>query len=214
MQVWKNSLVTGYQKFRSGDFKRQKDEYSNLGHYGQNPKIMLIACSDSRVNPSMIFHALPGQFFTLRNIANIVPPYKCKGGLHGVSASIEYAVNVLNIEAIVVLGHESCGGIAAYLDGLDKGAETEFIGEWIQLIGDAHERISGKGLCGEDEQKQLEFANIRQSLVNLMGFPFVEKAVGANRLSLLGAYFSIIKGKLLFANEGGEFVEVPIKAKK
>lgn len=209
--TWKQTLISGYHKFRASDFKQQKENYSTLGEHGQSPKVMIVACSDSRVNPSAIFSAYPGEMFTHRNIANIVPPYEGEGGVHGASATIEFAVCALKVEAIVVMGHESCGGIAGYLDGLADSAETKFIGSWIRLLDDAHACLKENNANSDNEQLQMEFANVRQSLKNLMGFPFVAKAVEAGELSLLGAYFSIIKGKLLFCDDNGEFQEVPEK---
>ncbi|PHR61355.1 MAG: carbonate dehydratase [Robiginitomaculum sp.] len=205
---WKQDLISGYQEFRSGAYKTQRGEYARLGTDGQNPEIMMVACADSRVNPSAIFHAHPGELFTLRNVANIVPPFENEKGLHGASAAIEYAVLSLKVKAIVVMGHESCGGIQCYLEGEQELADTDFIGEWIQLLSDAHGRLTEAERAPAVAQTNLEYAGILQSLENLMTFPFVAKAVQAGELSLLGAYFSIIQGKLLFADENGIFQEI------
>jgi len=112
---WKAKLEAGYHGFREGDYIKQKMLYENLGTDGQQPKIMLIACSDSRVDPTDIFNAYPGEMFVVRNVANIVPPLDETSGYHGTSAAIEYAVKNLEVQEIVVLGHESCGGIKGCL---------------------------------------------------------------------------------------------------
>lgn len=219
---WKQNLIEGYQKFRSGAFKKHKDLYEQVGVEGQAPDVMMIACSDSRVNPSAIFSAHPGEIFVLRNVANIVPPYDPSTGFHGTSAAIEFAVKALKVDAIMVMGHESCGGVAAYLASLDAEPQQEsgqcdehsFLTSWIQILDKAHARLAESDAENADSQRHMEYAGVRQSLANLMSFPFVEKAVAAGDLSLLGAYFSIIEGRLLFANKDGIFEEIPTKAKK
>lgn len=207
---WKQDLIHGYHNFRAGSYTQHKDKYARLGADGQNPTIMVIACADSRVNPAAIFNAHPGELFTLRNVANIVPPYDDdENGVHGASATIEYAVLSLEVEAIVVMGHESCGGIESYLQGDKELEETTFIGNWIQLLDAAYDRLDEDCKCPSVAQKELEYAGVLQSLDNLMTFPFVAEAVTAGKLSLLGSYFSIIQGQLLFADEDGIFHEVP-----
>jgi len=219
MPKWKQNLITGYQNFRTKPYKRHKDLYEELGKYGQKPDVMVIACSDSRVNPSAIFNAHPGEIFVLRNVANIVPPYDLSAGFHGTSAAIEFAVKTLNVDAIVVMGHESCGGVTAYLTGVgaedkNQNCEHSFLDDWIQILDVAHTRLMETDADNADSQRQMEYAGVRQSLVNLMGFPFVQKAVSAGDLSLLGAYFSIIEGRLLFADKDGVFEEVPTQMNK
>ena len=215
---WKQNLIMGYQNFRAKPYKRHKDLYEEVGKYGQEPDVMVIACSDSRVNPSAIFNAHPGEIFVLRNVANIVPPYDPSAGYHGTSSAIEFAVKALKVDAIVVMGHESCGGVKAYLESAGKSTSVEdekqdcehsFLDGWIQILDAAHEQLLETDADNADSQRQMEYAGVRQSLVNLMGFPFVEKAVNAGELSLLGAYFSIIEGRLLFADKDGVFEEVP-----
>ena len=221
-QKWKQNLITGYQNFRAKPYKRHKDLYEEIGKFGQKPDIMVIACSDSRVNPSAIFNAHPGEIFVLRNVANIVPPYDPSAGYHGTSAAIEFAVKVLKVDAIVVMGHESCGGITAYLADLhDEQAgklkpdhEYSFIESWIKILDMAHERLVSSDADNAGSQRHMEYAGVRQSLTNLINFPFVEQAVASGELALLGAYFSIIEGRLLFANKDGVFEEVRTQKKK
>ncbi len=210
--AWKQDLISGYHEFRIGAYQHQKDEYTQLGVDGQNPKVLVISCADSRVNPAAIFNAHPGELFSLRNVANIVPPYDAQNRIHGASATIEYAVTTLNVEAIMVMGHENCGGIQAYLDGLGKTEDTTFIGPWISLLDQAYKGLAPTCKHGSIDQKDMEFAGVLQSVNNLMTFPFVAKAVQEGKLSLLGSYFSIVQGILLFADENGNFHEVSTKA--
>lgn len=213
-QSWKENLIKGYKNFRAKPYEEQKNRYEQTGTYGQYPEVMVIACSDSRVNPTTIFNAYPGEIFVVRNVANIVPPYDTTTGFHGTSAAIEFAVKALKVKAIIVMGHESCGGVSAFIDGLNtKGnsapEEHSFLGSWIQILDKAHARLAESDAENATDQRQMEYAGVRQSMDNLMSFPFVERAVKAGELSLLGAYFSIIQGKLMFANKDGIFEEVP-----
>ena len=205
MTTWKDRLIEGYREFRAGDFKDQKALYEKLGTHGQNPKVMLIACSDSRADPSDIFNAYPGEMFVLRNVANIVPPADATESFEGVAAAIEYAVTVLKIEALVVMGHESCGGIAGCLAGMGHDPDAGYVGKWVSIINDVRDRVLARKLPEEHVAFQMELEGIRQSMTNLMTFPFVQEAVESGHLKLQGAYFSIIKAKLMMANDAGEF---------
>ena len=205
MTTWKDRLIEGYREFRAGDFPVQKALYEELGTKGQKPKVMLIACSDSRADPSDIFNAYPGEMFVLRNVANIVPPVDPTEGYHGTSAAIEFAVNVLKVEALVVMGHESCGGIAGCLAGMGHDPDAGYVGKWVSIINDVRDRVLARNLPKDQVTFEMELEGVRQSLTNLMSFPFVRDAVESGRLSLQGAYFSIIKAHLLMSNENGEF---------
>ena len=204
MTTWKDRLIEGYREFRAGDFKDQKALYEELGTKGQKPKVMLIGCSDSRADPSDIFNAYPGEMFILRNVANIVPPADATE-FDGVAAAIEYAVTVIKIEALVVMGHESCGGIAGCLAGMGHDPEAGYVGKWVSIINDVRDRVLAKNLPEDKVSLEMELEGVRQSLTNLMTFPFVRDAVESGQLSLQGAYFSIIQAKLMMANEVGEF---------
>ena len=205
MTDWKDRLIEGYREFRAGDFPVQKALYEELGTKGQKPKVMLIACSDSRADPSDIFNAYPGEMFVLRNVANIVPPVDPTEGYHGTSAAIEFAVNVLKVEALVVMGHEACGGIAGCLAGMGHDPDAGYVGKWVSIINDVRDRVLARNLPEDQVTFEMELEGVRQSLTNLMSFPFVRDAVESGRLSLQGAYFSIIKAHLLMSNENGDF---------
>src|SRR6187402_830681 len=112
-------LRDGYRAFRSGRLPTEQSRYRDLAESGQAPETMVVGCCDSRVAPEVIFDAGPGELFVVRNVANLVPPYSPDGGAHGVSAALEYAVNVLRIQHIVVLGHAQCGGIRAFIDDIE-----------------------------------------------------------------------------------------------
>lgn len=204
----KIALIRGYKSFRASDYNEQKALYEELGKHGQHPKIMLIACADSRVDPTDIFHAYPGEMFVVRNVANIVPPMDPTGGYHGTSASIEYAVNEIGVESIVVMGHESCGGIQGCLQGLGHDENGGYVGKWLSLINDVRDNVMAKNVPEEELQFEMELENVRQSIRNLMTFDFVKKAIEEDRLKLQGAYFSIIRARLMLSDEDGNFQEV------
>lgn len=205
---WKQTLLEGYRGFRAGAYETYKDTYETLGQQGQNPEILLISCADSRANPSQIFDVAPGEIFVVRNIANLVPPYEDQAGYHGISSALEYAVTILKVKAVVIKGHENCGGIDAYIRGVADGRDSSFISQWIHLLDHAQVRPY-ESLQGRDcLHTQLELAGIRMSLDNLMSYPFVRTAVEAGQLELLGLYFSISQGKLFAADESGTFHEV------
>src|SRR3712207_319015 len=116
------TLISGYRRFREHGWSQQRDRWAQLAE-GQSPKVMIIACSDSRVDPTQIFDANPGEMFVVRNVAALVPPFETGGGYHGVSAALEFAVTQLCVEEIVVMGHGFCGGCAAALTGQFANAD-------------------------------------------------------------------------------------------
>ena len=190
-------LIEGYRRFRGGVYSKQAALYRELGE-GQSPAIMLIACADSRAEPSDIFAAAPGQLFVVRNVANLVPPYMPDGKLHGVSSALEYAVNVLKVKHIVVMGHGGCGGVQASLAGDGNPLIGEFVTPWVSLLDEARDRVLESGSI--NPQFSLELEGIETSLKNLLSFPFVQKAVEAGDLELHGAWFAIKHGELHWRN--------------
>ena len=197
-------LIEGYRSFRANHYHRQVETYRLLAERGQTPRTMIIACSDSRVDPATIFSAGPGQLFVVRNVANLVPPFEPQGDYHGTSAAIEFAVTNLRVENIVVMGHGRCGGIAASLAELyDPPAPNSFIAKWITLARAARSEVleAGPKLSTEDRQRALEHTAIRYSIENLKTFPFVRDKVESGALKLRGAYFDIFSGDLLALDE-------------
>ncbi len=187
-------LIEGYRRFRVETWPAERDRYEKLAHWGQSPDTMIIACSDSRVDPQTIFGAVPGEMFVLRNVGALVPPYQPdSAGYHGTSAAIEFGVCVLKVERLVVLGHAQCGGIRAMAFGAPPQAR-DFVAEWVE-IG----RPALKGL-GEDKGParlaEAEIGVVRLSLANLMTFPWIAEAVGKGRLAIHGYRFDIHTGVL------------------
>ena len=203
-------LLDGYSAFRSGRLKGEQDRYRELAETGQSPEVMIIGCCDSRVSPEVIFDAGPGELFVVRNVANLVPVFQPDGGAHGVSAALEYAVNVLRIKHIVVLGHAQCGGIRAFIDKIDPLSPGDFIGRWMAMFikpGEIVEQRERETM--QDFTVRIEKAAIFRSLENLMTFPFVRTRVERGEMELHGAYFGVAEGSLFVLDpEAKEFRSV------
>lgn len=202
-------LVRGYHRFREHGWKRERERWSELAE-GQSPKVMVIACSDSRVEPAQIFDVRPGEIFVVRNVANLAPPYETTAGLHGVSAALEFAVTQLEVEEILVMGHGFCGGCAAALTGQFDGADHgsgHFIAQWVHQLRDARQRV----LADYPELEREAFLAMEQeavkvSLANLRTFPWIADREDSGRLTLHGCHFSIEEGRLYLLDEAeGEF---------
>ena len=200
-------LIAGYGRFRRQDYALQRERWAELRER-QDPKVMVIACSDSRVDPAQIFDTSPGEIFAVRNVANLVPPFETGGGRHGVSAALEFAVTQLEVPEIVVLGHGSCGGVHASLtqrfDGAEPGAGG-FIAHWIDLLDEARDRIVAEHGEGPEATRALELETVRVSIANLRTFPWIDERVSAGTLRLHGAYFAIADGVLHVMDDSGSF---------
>ncbi len=203
-------MIQGYGRFREQAWVEQRERWEELGR-GQSPKVMVIACSDSRVDPMQIFDVAPGEIFAVRNVANLVPPFETTAGYHGVSAAIEFAVTQLEVPEVVVLGHGSCGGCAAALSGGFKDAEPGeggFIADWVGLLDGARDRVKAKFGDSPDAKREMEHEAVRVSLANLRTFPFIAEREAAGTLKLRGAYFAIADGVLHVMDDDGKFAPV------
>ncbi|MBA3510594.1 carbonic anhydrase [Sphingomonas sp.] len=202
-------MIEGYRRFRETGWKRERERWSQLAE-GQSPKVMLLACSDSRVDPGQIFDAKPGEMFVVRNVAALAPPFETSGGYHGVSAALEFAVTQLEVDEILVLGHGFCGGCAAALTGQFDEAnhgEGHFIAAWVEMLDKARERVSSSHPKLDREAfLAMELEAVKVSLANLRTFPWVIEREAAGRLALHGGHFSISEGRLYLLDEAeGEF---------
>ena len=196
-------LIEGYRRFREGDWRRQRERWEKLAK-GQSPQVMVVACSDSRIDPSVVFDSRPGEMFVVRNVANLVPPFELGGLRHGVSAALEFAVTQLNVREIIVLGHGQCGGVSASLsrrfDDKPPG-EGGFIARWIEMLEPARDRIEAELGQGPEAVRALELECVRVSLANLRTFPCIPPREADGSLKLIGAYFAISDGVLHVLDE-------------
>jgi carbonic anhydrase len=205
-------LMAGFRQFREKFYHGDDSTYSRLSSSGQGPKTLIIGCSDSRVDPAILSSSGPGELFVVRNVANLVPPFEDGGGLHGVSAAIEFAVVNLQVENIIVLGHRQCGGIRALLFP-EESKTGGFVQGWVTVAEPAKRRALE--LTGAGDQHALwrccELESIRTSLENLRTFPFVRDAVGTRKLELIGIYFDIERGELLQLDaQSGDFTQISV----
>ncbi len=200
-------LVDGYHRFRTTDWPRERARWEELTE-GQSPAVMVISCSDSRVDPAQVFNTSPGEIFVVRNVANLVPPFENDTARHGVSAAVEFAVTQLDVRQIVVLGHGSCGGVSAALTQSFSGrkpGDGGFIAHWVDLLDEARERIIAEHGSGPEAAHALELETVRVSIANLRTFPFIPPREADGRLILRGAYFAIADGVLHVMDDAGDF---------
>jgi carbonic anhydrase len=200
-------FIAGFKRFRQHYFDPHEQRFAPL-QQGQSPKVLLIGCSDSRVDPAMLTGCAPGELFVVRNVANLVPPCEHDSHHHGVSAALEYAVCALEVEHIIVLGHSGCGGISALMEAVPDGLSTEYIGPWVRIAERAREQVL-KDLAGKDLSVQIracEQAAILVSLENLLSFSWISDRVESGSLLLHGWYFDIGVGQLLsYTPDKGSF---------
>jgi len=200
-----NRLIEGYRQFRETAWPAERQRFETLSREGQAPETMVIACSDSRVAPERIFGAAPGELFVVRNVAGLVPPYEDDHGHHGTSAALEFAVRVLKVRRIAVLGHAQCGGVRVMLEGAPKEAK-DFVEPWMELAAPALMALPGN-VTGDAALDRCEEEVVKLSLANLLTFTWIREAVEAGRLDLEGFRFGIRSG-ILSRLEGGRFVPV------
>lgn len=203
-------LLAGYRRFRNSRWHPERERWEQLRE-GQEPRVMVIACSDSRVDPAQIFDVHPGEIFVVRNVAAMVPPFETSPGHHGVSAALEFAVQVLRVREILVMGHGMCGGAKAALTQELHGSEPGqggFIADWIGLLDEARQDVVARyGTEGREAERAMELAGVRTSLANLRSFPCIEAKEKAGKLTLRGAFFAISDGILhLLDEESGGFL--------
>ena len=210
MITFPQSLLDGYRTFLTQRLPIEQSRYRELSVRGQSPETMVIGCCDSRVSPEVIFDARPGELFVMRNIANLVPVYQPDENAHGVSAALEYAVSVLHVKHIVVLGHAQCGGIRAFVDKIEPLSPGDFIGNWMRLMAPAAEKAGPQDkLSWADYITRLEQANVANSLDNLKTFPRLRELIASGQIAIHGAYFGVATGELSIRDEvSSEFVPV------
>ncbi|SDG72300.1 carbonic anhydrase [Roseospirillum parvum] len=189
-------MLAGFKGFRALYYEQRPERIKDLMEGSQRPEVLLIACSDSRVDPAIVTNAEPGELFIVRNVANLVPPYQPDDGYHGTSAAIEYAVTALKVAHVVVLGHSNCGGIqalAAHLDG--HQVDGQFVGPWIRQLEGCRCASETTGDSTADATR-LEQCAILNSLDNLMTFPFIAERVKDGTLTLNGWWFDMTEARL------------------
>ncbi|MDG1438477.1 MAG: carbonic anhydrase [Emcibacteraceae bacterium] len=209
-----DGLISGYREFRANYLADDNKEWLKVAGEKQDPKVMMVACSDSRVHPAILTRTALGELFIVRNVANVVPPFEKISGdssYHGTSAAIEYAINHLFVEHIIVMGHSGCGGIGALMNQEITG-DTQgysFIKPWMNVVEKASEFSELEEVTMNLDVKTsiCEKRAVLISLNNLVSFPWVKDAVKAGKLQLHGWYFDIKSGTLSEYKHGSEKFE-------
>lgn len=197
-----HDFFAGYRQFRADVWPERRKLFEGLAQNGQKPRALVICCSDSRVDPAMVFGAAPGELFIIRNVANLVPPYQPDGDYHGTSAALEFAVRVLEVPRIIILGHAMCGGVHALLNGFPETAQ-DFVEPWMRIASEARARAL---VCEPgDAQTACEQETVKLSLRNLRSFPWVAQRLAEGRLKLTGGSFDIRSGLLTILGDDGNF---------
>lgn len=198
-------MLEGYRRFRATGWANQRTRWDELRD-GQSPRVMVIACSDSRVDPTQIFDTNPGEIFVVRNVAALVPPFETNPGRHGVSAAVEFAVQILGVQEILVMGHGLCGGCQAALTQDLHGAphgKGGFIASWISMLDEARARVVA--VHGDDRSRvaarAMEQEAVKVSVANLRTFPWIADKEKSGRLAIKGAFFAISDGVLHILDE-------------
>lgn len=185
-------ILQGYQTFRKKYALGDKSVMQYLSDYGQQPKIMVVACCDSRVDPALILQCDPGDLFVARNVANIIPPYEKDEAHHGTSAALEFGIRSLKVQHLILLGHSQCGGIQALLNSSSIN-HNDFITSWVSLI-------KTPGVRSHDPDDYAKLA-LNQSYRNCLTFPWINDPVMEKKLFIHLWFFDIKMGQIFTYSE-------------
>ena len=208
-------LEIGFKNFRTTYFEKKNKILQKLAKDGQSPKTMVICCSDSRVEPSMLFGTGPGNLFIVRNVANLVPPYNSKNSV-STGAALEYAVKNLRVKDILVLGHAHCGGVAALCEKINndkktgiKDQSTDFIESWVDIAKPALSEIDF-----DDKRENIEVHSERALVVysynNLLTYPWIYDAINKKTLEI-HAWWLDFKSVMLWKKVQGSDAFIPME---
>lgn len=208
-----NYLIQGHQKFRQQYFEGKTSVYEGLVKKGQSPRFIIVACSDSRVDPSIIMNCQPGDLFVIRNVANLVPPSEMDSHYHGTSAALEFGICGLKIKHVIILGHSQCGGILNLVERTQNenaSSPQSFLSKWMELAKPAcDETLAHHAKLSVQEQADIcGKTSILHSLENLKTFPWVNQRIENRELYLHAWYFDLSSGQILFFNEKTQEFEV------
>lgn len=201
-------LIQGFGRFKKQYFGHDGRLYASM-KTGQPAKTLMVGCCDSRVDPAILTDCDPGDLFIIRNVANLIPPCENDGRHHGTSSALEFAVNYLQVENIIVMGHANCGGIRALWE--DEGRQnSKFIHQWVSIAQPAKDWVRQHHQGTEVSQlRACEQRAVLVSLDNLMSFECVRERTEQGKLTLHGWYFDLAAGELLSFNpRTGDFEPV------
>jgi carbonic anhydrase len=202
-------LFKGYMKFREEDFESHRELFRELGRT-QNPHTLFIGCSDSRLMPNLITNTSPGELFLIRNIANIVPPYRKTEEYVSTTSAVEYAVQVLNVDTIVVCGHSNCGGCSALNLPPEELDHIPHVRKWLEVSREVRGRVD-RLMVGETAAERewlTEQVNILVQMKNLLTYPYVREKYDAGTLNIYGWYYILETGELFNFNDENAVFEL------
>ncbi|MDA8158884.1 MAG: carbonic anhydrase [Deltaproteobacteria bacterium] len=198
-----SNLFEGVINFNKNEYEKYSELFKKIAEE-QNPHTLFIGCSDSRVVPSLITKTLPGELFVVRNIANLVPPYRNINEFLATTSAIEYAVNILNVKNIVVCGHSNCGGCRAlYMEDEDL-KNIPHTKKWLELAENAKLTVSGLNIAeGSDiefvhKQRELltERENIKEQIKHLHSYPYIQSKLKYGEINIYGWHYIIETGEV------------------
>ncbi len=203
-------LFTGITRFREEDFEAHKELFQQLGRQ-QKPHTLFIGCADSRVVPERLTRTMPGELFMVRNVANLVPPFRLTEEFVATTASIEYAVQVLEVENIVVCGHSNCGGCAALNRSQEELAHIPNVRRWLEISKEVKGRVDRQMGDEENPEKRewmTEQINILVQMRNLLTYPYIQERYNARKLNIYGWYYIIETGEIFNFNDQTQLFEL------
>ena len=202
-----DTLLDGYRRFRDSGWTNNRARMQALASEGQKPQALIVACSDSRADPAMVFDTAPGELFVVRNVANLVPPYDPDGDFHGTSAALEFGVRVLEVPHLIVMGHQKCGGVHSMVHGFPERAQ-DFVEPWMKMAEPALEAAKAAGTPFDLLDDVCEYETVKLSLTHLRTFPWIAAREADGRLQLHGFRFGIADGVLEQLQPDGSFLAV------
>jgi carbonic anhydrase len=203
------SLFDGVKDFNTSDFLEHQDLFEKIGR-SQSPHTLFIGCSDSRVVPNLITKTLPGELFVIRNIANLVPPYREVEEFLATTSAIEYAINILNVKTILICGHSNCGGCNALFMDADTAAKIPHTTKWLELAKNVRIKMNNLRIVNPSIREWMtEQLNIVEQMNHLLTYPYIAKKFEAGELDILGWYYIIETGEVFnYDKNQNKFIKI------
>lgn len=204
-----DSLFDGVKEFNANDFLDNKALFEKIGR-SQEPHTLFIGCSDSRIVPNLITKTLPGELFVIRNIANLVPPYRTSDEFLSTTSAIEYSVKILNVSTILICGHSNCGGCnALYMDEA-RGAEIPHTRKWLELAKNVRSKMLKLKIADPAVREWMtEQLNIVEQMNHLLSYPYIREKYNKGELNILGWYYIIGTGEVFnYQKNENKFVKI------
>ncbi len=203
------SLFDGVKEFNTNDYKEHHELFEKIGR-NQEPHTLFIGCSDSRLVPNLITRTLPGELFVIRNIANLVPPYRESEEFLATTSAIEYSVKILNVSTILICGHSNCGGCNALFTPDKLMSEIPHTKKWLELAKGVKDKMLKLRIADPDVREWMtEQLNVVEQMNHLLTYPYILEKFKAGELEILGWYYNILTGEVFnYESETKKFVKI------